>query len=120
VAVGAVSAVVDYGLLLVIMAVGVDYTLSKAISWVFGTLTAYALNRRWTFQAAPSKRRFVLSMALYCTTFAVQVGIFHFLYPWILGQWDNVWLAQTGGYVVAQGVATVINFFVQRLVIFRD
>lgn len=116
--VGGVSAVVDFGLLLLGMALGLSHTPAKAISWVAGTLTAYALNRRFTFQAAGSSRRFTAVMVLYALTFAVQVGLFALLFPWLEDR-TSQWVAQVVGFVVAQGVATVTNFVVQRTLIFR-
>lgn len=116
---GGLSAVVDYGLLLGLMALGLGPNLAKALSFVAGTTTAYLINRRWTFQAGPSKRRFAAVVVLYGLTFAVQVGLFALVYPWVLGATGSVLAAQTLGFVVAQGVATTVNFVVQRTVIFR-
>ena len=84
-----------------------------------GTTTAYLINRRWTFQAGPSRRRFLAVVALYAVTFTVQVGLFAVGYPWLLELTGSVLAAQTLGFVVAQGVATTVNFVVQRTVIFR-
>ncbi len=119
VATGGVSAVVDYGLLMALSALGLEPRLAKALSFVAGTTTAYLINRRWTFQAEPSRRRFAAVIALYAVTFAVQVGLFALLYPWALAWGGNLPLANTIGFVIAQGVATTVNFVVQRTVIFR-
>lgn len=116
---GGLSAIVDYGLLLALSAFGLDPRAAKALSFVAGTTTAYLINRRWTFQAEPSRRRFAAVVALYAVTFAVQVGLFALLYPWALGWSDSMLIANTLGFVVAQGVATTVNFVVQRAVIFR-
>jgi putative flippase GtrA len=117
---GGLSAVVDFGLLVVGMNVfGLDHNLAKAISFIAGTTTAYLINRRWTFVAEPSKRRFAAVVALYGITFALQVGLFAVLYPWALSTWGNQTLAQVVGFVIAQGVATTVNFIVQRSLIFR-
>ncbi len=117
---GGLSAVVDFGLLVALMSLfGFDHNFAKALSFIAGTTTAYLINRRWTFVAEPSKRRFAAVMALYGLTFALQVGLFALLYPWVLASWGSVTLAQVVGFVVAQGVATTVNFVVQRSLIFR-
>lgn len=118
VAVGAVSAVVDYGILVLLMQLGLGHTPAKACSFVAGTTTAYLLNRRWTFGAAGSHRTFLAVLVLYGSTFAVQVGLFALLYPWLEGTF-GVRVAQIVGFVIAQGVATTVNFVVQRTLIFR-
>jgi putative flippase GtrA len=113
---GGLSAVVDYGLYVLLHNVlGVQLDLSKALSFIAGTVTAYLINRRWTFQAAPSRGRFLAVMALYVLTFSVQVGINHLLYAALD---DKPW-RQPVAFVIAQGTATVINFIVQRVWIFR-
>lgn len=113
---GGFSAIVDFGLLqLLHEGLGLQVDLSKALSFIAGTTTAYLINRRWTFGASPSRARFVQVIALYALTFAVQVGIFHVLFH-CFG--DRPW-ASLVAFVIAQGTATVINFVVQRVWIFR-
>jgi putative flippase GtrA len=115
-ATGVLSAIVDQGLnLLLHFVFGVGVTLAKAIGFILGTTTAYLINRRWTFNAAPSRARFMAVVALYAATFAVQVGIYTWLYNVFS---DGFWYSNIA-FVVAQGTATVINFIVQRVVIFK-
>lgn len=112
---GGLSAIVDFGLYSLLYAVGVQVSIAKAIGFIAGTTTAYVINRRWTFQAPPSRTRFLAVVALYAVTFAVQVGLNWVMYQALPDTWWRLPLA----FVVAQGTATVINFVVQRMVIFK-
>ncbi len=64
-------------------------------------------------------------MLLYGITFVLQVGIFTVLFPWLLSVGlgteflPKMSWAQLIGFVIAQGIATAVNFVVQRAVIFR-
>jgi putative flippase GtrA len=112
---GGFAAIVDFGLYVALLTLGLHVNVAKTISFVAGTATAYLINRRWTFQAPPSKARFIAVMALYALTYAAQVGINYLFYM----AWDEKPWRVPVAFVIAQGTATVINFVVQRAVIFR-
>ncbi|MEW5810597.1 MAG: GtrA family protein [Actinomycetota bacterium] len=112
---GGLSAVVDFGLYVALLAAGLHVNVAKTLSFIAGTTTAYLINRRWTFQAPPSRARFIAVVVLYAVTYAVQVGINYLFYM----QFENQPWRVPVAFVIAQGTATVINFIVQRAVIFR-
>jgi putative flippase GtrA len=113
---GGFSAIVDFGLYLLLYKVaGLQPDLAKTLGFIAGTTTAYLVNRRWTFQAPPSTARLIAVWALYLVTFVVQVGLNHFF----LHLLDYTPTAIVVAFVIAQGTATVINFVVQRAVIFK-
>ena len=112
---GGLSAIVDFGLYVALLHLGLQVNVAKSLSFIAGTTTAYLINRRWTFQAPPSKARFIAVCVLYALTYCVQVGINYFFYMEFESQPWRVPVA----FVIAQGTATVINFIVQRSLIFR-
>lgn len=109
---------------------GITYTLTelsplsrgaaKAVGWVFGTIVAYLLNSRFAFQAQINVKKAGAVFMLYAVTFGVQ---------WFLYQITDAPLQALGlvnpfkdtvSFIIAQGVATVTNFVLQRRVIFRE
>ena len=112
---GGLSAIVDFGLYVLFLRLGMHVNVAKTLSFIAGTTTAYLINRRWTFQAPPSRSRFIAVCVLYAVTYAVQVGINYVFY---MEFEDQPWRVPVA-FVIAQGTATVINFIVQRVVIFR-
>jgi putative flippase GtrA len=112
---GGFSAIVDFGLYVALLAAGLHVNVAKSLSFVAGTVTAYLINRRWTFQAPPSTARFLAVCVLYGVTYAAQVGINYLFYTAFE---DKPWRVPVA-FVIAQGTATVINFVVQRAVIFK-
>jgi putative flippase GtrA len=112
---GGLAAIVDFGLYVAMLTLGLHVNVAKTLSFIAGTTTAYLINRRWTFQAPPSTARFIAVCALYALTYAAQVGINYLFYM----AWDEKPWRVPVAFVIAQGTATVINFVVQRAVIFR-
>ena len=113
--VGGIAFLVDLGSYQALLAIGLWVHLAKAVAFIAGTSTAYLINRRWTFQGRGGGTEYVSIMALYGITFVVQVGmnaVMLGLLPAFRGEF-------TCAFIVAQGLATIINFVVQRRVIFR-
>ncbi len=117
IAVGGFCALVDFGAYWLLLQADLWVHLAKALSFIAGTTTAYFLNKRFTFTDAKSGGAaqaggFAL---LYTVTFFVNVGanaLMLTLLPDFSAEFAVAW-------VVAQGLATVINFVMLRTVVFR-
>jgi putative flippase GtrA len=116
VAVGALSALVDFGAYHALLALGTWVHAAKAISFILGTTTAYLLNRRFTFAASNAGTgRFAGFVLLYGTTFAINIG----MNALMLAVLPQLPLRVSLAWVIAQGTATAINFVMLRTVVFR-
>ena len=96
---GALAALIDVSLTWLLQ-IGVGLLSAdpaRAVGFIVGTWAAYLLNRRWTFQAEATAVRFAGVLATYGVTFVVNMVAF----------------------AISQGTATVVNFAVQRWIIFR-
>ena len=120
---GGISAVIDAGLTWIfqIALALLGNIEARSVGFFFGTLTAYLLNRRWTFRAQPSKRRFAMVALTYALTYAVNIVIYRWAFPFFdhTLDWRSTY-ALVAAFILAQGTAIVINFFVQRWLIFRN
>ncbi len=116
VAIGALSALVDFGVYQLLYSLGLFPSAAKAVSFICGTTAAYLLNRRFTFRSAGGRARLAGFALLYGTTFVINVGTNALM----LAVLPAMPLRVSAAWVVAQGVATVINFVMLRTVVFRD
>ena len=116
VAIGALSALVDFGVYHLLLSLGLFPSGAKAISFICGTTTAYLLNRRFTFQSAGGGARVAGFVLLYGTTFAINVGTNALM----LAVLPDMPLRVSAAWVIAQGLATAINFVMLRTVVFRQ
>lgn len=119
--IGIGCAVLDFGVTFALTKLTpLTRTPAKAVGWCVGTLAAYLLNSRFAFRAEVTARKAGAVIVLYATTLAVQLLI----YDWAarpleaLG-FHDFW-RDLVSFVIAQGVATVTNFVLQRRVIFRQ
>ncbi|MFD0204597.1 MULTISPECIES: GtrA family protein [Saccharothrix] len=115
--VGALCALLDYGSYSALLAFGVWVHAAKAASFTLGTTAAFFLNRRFTFGVSAGGVRQVAGFALlYLSTFAANVLVnalaLHLLPPFRV-EFAVAWL-------VAQGVATAVNFAGLRAVVFHE
>ena len=119
--VGVGCAFIDFGITYSLNEfMGVQRDFSKAVGWVFGTLAAYVLNSRFSFNAKINAKKAGAVFVLYAVTFAVQMVLWRVTDSpltslGLVNPWKDV-----VSFVIPQGVATVTNFELQRHLIFRD
>lgn len=119
--VGVGCAFIDFGITYSLNEfMGVQRDFSKAVGWVFGTLAAYVLNSRFSFNAKINAKKAGAVFVLYTVTFAVQMVLWRVTDSpltslGLVNPWKDV-----VSFVIAQGVATVTNFELQRHLIFRE
>lgn len=119
VGVGIFTAIIDYSLTMILHYFGLNRQLSKAVGWVFGTLAAYLLNSRFTFGAKLSARKATAVFLLYASTFLIQNLLWWVTRDPLLALGLEGWWMNTVSFVIAQGVATITNFILQRTLIFK-
>ncbi|MFC4854677.1 GtrA family protein [Actinophytocola glycyrrhizae] len=114
--IGGFCALVDFGVYQGLLALDWWVHLAKALSFVAGTTTAFFLNRRFTFAAGRGGAGQVGGFALlYTVTFFVNVGVNALMLHWLPSFSWRITVA----WVIAQGLATIINFVMLRTVVFR-
>lgn len=90
------------------------------MGFIVGTWAAYLLNRRWTFQAKATAVRFAGVLATYGVTFVVNMVAYKFLFGLFDVHWEwNSTFSLVVAFAISQGTATVVNFAVQRWIIFK-
>ncbi|OEY07544.1 hypothetical protein A0K93_05865 [Corynebacterium sp. BCW_4722] len=118
--IGVGCAILDFGITYPLHEyAGMQREVSKAVGWVFGTTAAYLLNSRFAFKAQVDAKKASAVFLLYAVTFAVQIGLYRITdSPLAAMGLENPW-KDAVSFVIAQGVATVTNFELQRHWIFR-
>ena len=119
--IGGGCAIIDYGTYMALLAgLGWPAWVSKTISFILGTTASYVINRKFTFSGASTGNSGAKAGAfalLYTVTFFVNVGTNQLLI--LLTHPDANW-HYTLIWVVAQGLGTLINFVMLKLVVFRN
>ena len=113
--VGVLGAAVDYGVYQLSLHLGLWVTAARTLSFICGTATVYAINRRWTFGVEGGARRAAGFALLYGTTFFVIIGVNELALALLP---ENSWRI-TLAWVLSQGFGTAVNFVMLRLVVFR-
>lgn len=119
--IGVGCAVIDFGITYALdVPLGWQRDFAKAVGWVFGTVAAYVLNSKFSFNAKINAKKASAVFVLYGVTFAVQMVLWRITdAPLTNLGLENPW-KNLVSFVIAQGVATVTNFELQRHWIFKE
>ncbi len=89
-----------------------SHDVAKAISFLFGTIVAFVINKYWTFEKHDKSYKEVVQFTiLYTITLGANVVTNKF----VLEQTDSILFA----FLVATGVSTVLNFLGQKFWVFK-
>ena len=111
--VGGIAVIID-GIVYVLMVrfLMIDHSISKRLSFIFGSIWAFLANKHFTFRSsAPVGREMIIFSALYITTYLVN-GWVHDI-TWEASSID--WLS----FLIATTTSTIINFVGQKFIVFK-
>ncbi len=110
--VGAGTAVTDFATYRLLLALGVAITPAKATGFVVGTTLSYLVNRAWTFGASQH------AVGRFLAVYAVTLGANLAVNAGALALLDSRPAAITLAWLLAQAVASTLNFFGMRHLVF--
>ena len=114
VVVGAFTALADYGVYRLLLALDVSISPAKAAGFVVGTTLSYLLNRAWTFGAARRSHAVRRFIAVYAATLLVNVGVNAVAVAALAGIPGRITVA----WLAAQVVTSLLNFLGMRHLVF--
>lgn len=112
---GCFAAVVDYSSYRLLIALDLAPSVARASSYVAGSTTAFILNRRWAFRGNGSRAEMVRGASTYLLVFLVIVGS-NWLFLHLFNGWES---ALPLAWFLSQAIGTTLNFFTQKLFVFR-
>nr|WP_274709833.1 GtrA family protein [Corynebacterium sp. c6VSa_13] len=114
-AVGVGGAVVDYSTRLLCLGLGMPSSAARGVSYIAGSTFAYLANSVVTFSGQRSREEVRRAAISYLLCFLVAVGVDRV----VLTVGDGCDHILVWSWVVSQAAATVLNFMLQRLWVFR-
>ncbi|WP_420869779.1 GtrA family protein [Cohnella ginsengisoli] len=88
-------------------------SIAKAISFICGTIVAYLLNKKWTFEETTHKSSKIFKfMALYLCTLGANIAVNHLSLQIVREAYLLAFLAATG-------TSTTLNFIGQKWWVFK-
>jgi len=113
VCVGGGAVLIDFiAYMIMIERLGFNHSISKGLSYIFGALFAFAINKLWTFESArKTHEAFIRFATLYATTFTANVLI-NALFLWLE-------FVPVVGFTFATATSVVLNYLGQKFWVFK-
>lgn len=111
--VGGGSAVItDYVIYKILLSIGLDISIAKAISFICGSIVGFIINKLWTFESKSFVKSEIWRYAILYGITAVINSLINNLVIYILG-------IQFIAFLCATGTSTVLNFLGQKFFVFK-
>ena len=109
---GILAVVTDYFSYLALINV-IDVDISKACSFVLGSIVAFFLNKLWTFESDKKSVAAIFPfIALYSSTFLINVSLNHFSLVYVTD-------LKTIAFLIATSASTILNFIGMKFWVFK-
>ncbi|EKQ50527.1 MULTISPECIES: GtrA family protein [unclassified Clostridium] len=109
---GGSAVLVDYIVYRVLLSFGIDTAVSKAVSFICGSIVGFIINKLWTFESKNfSKSEIFRYIILYTITAGINA--------WINNIVLYLFSIQVFAFLCATGVSTVLNFLGQKFFVFK-
>ncbi|MGG7147372.1 GtrA family protein [Clostridium butyricum] len=111
--VGGGSAVTtDYIAYKLLILIGIDISIGKAISFVCGSIVGFIINKLWTFESKKFSRTEILK---YTILYAITATINSCVNQLVL----SITLIEGVAFLCATGISTILNFLGQKFFVFN-
>ncbi|MBN1075612.1 GtrA family protein [Clostridium botulinum] len=109
---GGSAVITDYAVYKLLLLCSIDISISKAISFICGSIVGFIINKLWTFESkAFSKLELLRYIILYTTTASVNA--------WVNNILLFLFAIQGLAFICATGASTILNFLGQKFFVFK-
>ena len=109
---GILAVATDYFSYLVLVNI-IDVDLSKACSFILGSIVAFLINKFWTFESDKKAIAAIMPfIVLYSSTFLINVSLNHFSLVYVTD-------IKTIAFLIATSASTVLNFLGMKFWVFK-
>ena len=109
---GGTAVIVDFFTYKIFMILGLERTIAKTLSFIYGSIVGFIINKYWTFKSPKFQIKEIL-----------KYTVLYILTAFINSQVNKYTLLLFGNeifaFLCATGVSTILNFLGQKFLIFR-